>query len=279
MKKRIVYLLMATLLAFSLTMPCYADDATTPEEVVTEDVVTTIEETPVETPTEPAEGTGDIGDVIAPPTEETPTEEANVADELAQIKDMVEKLTAAEDMSEVKELIASSSTWVVIGAGVLIILSVVGVVNNKFCGIFNIIKPVIGFFGNLKNDNGEPVTLIGELKGVKEQVVNEVKEAMHAEYGELTKIMQLYQEELKNREENEHTIYAMLTLFMTHCKLPDTAKEEILNFANGVKKYSGNVSEIVEKVEAVIQKDLEQMEIPETPVLDEILEEEYMELG
>lgn len=279
MKKRIVYLLMATLLAFSLTMPCYADEATTPEEVVTEDVVTTIEETLVETPTEPAEGTEDVGEVIAPPTEETPTEEADLTDELAQIKDMVEKLTAAEDMSEVKELIASSSTWVVVGAGVLIILSVVGVVNSKFGGIFNIIKPVIGFFGNLKNDNGEPVTLSGELKGVKEQVVNEVKEAMHSEYGELTKIMQLYQEELKNREENEHTIYAMLTLFMTHCKLPDTAKEEILNFATGVKKYSGNVSEIVEKVEAVIQKDLEQIEIPETPVLDEILEEEYMELG
>ena len=279
MKKRIVYLLMATLLAFSLTMPCYADEATTPEEVVTEDVVTTIEETLVETPTEPAEGTEDVGEVIAPPTEETPTEEADLTDELAQIKDMVEKLTAAEDMSEVKELIASSSTWVVVGAGVLIILSVVGVVNSKFGGIFNIIKPVIGFFGNLKNDNGEPVTLSGELKGVKEQVVNEVKEAMHSEYGELTKIMQLYQEELKNREENEHTIYAMLTLFMTHCKLPDTAKEEILDFATGVKKYSGNVSEIVEKVEAAIQKDLEQIEIPETPVLDEILEEEYMELG
>jgi hypothetical protein len=276
MKKRIVYLLMATLLAFSLTMPCYADEVTTPEEIVTEEVVTTIEETPAETPTEPAEG-----EVEQTPEadEETPTEEANVADELAQIKDMVEKLSQAEDMSEVKELIASSSTWVVIGAGVLIILSVVGVVNSKFGGIFNVIKPVIGFFGNLKNDNGEPVTLSGELKGVKEQVVNEVKEAMHAEYGELTKIMQLYQEELKNREENEHTIYAMLTLFMTHCKLPDTAKEEILNFATGVKKYSGSVSEIVEKVEAVIQKDLEQMEIPETPVLDEILEEEYMELG
>lgn len=276
MKKKISYLLMVALIVFSLAMPCYADEVTTPEEVVTEDVVTTIEETPAETPTEVAEGEPEQ----TPEEEaETPTEEENVADELAQIKDMVEKLTAAEDMSEVKELIASSSTWVVVGAGVLIILSVVGVVNSKFGGIFNIIKPVIGFFGNLKNDNGEPVTLSGELKGVKEQMVNEVKEAMHAEYGELTKIMQLYQEELKNREENEHTIYAMLTLFMTHCKLPDTAKAEILDFATGVKKYSGNVSEIVAKVEAAIQTDLEQMEIPETPVLDEILEEEYMELG
>jgi hypothetical protein len=275
MKKKIIHLLMVVLIVFSLAMPCYADEVTTPEETT---IVETTEAV-TETLTEPTEDVQEEVEQTPEVEAETPTEEANVADELAQIKDMVEKLTAAEDMSEVKELIASSSTWVVVGAGVLIILSVVGVVNSKFGGIFNIIKPVIGFFGNLKNDNGEPVTLSGELKGVKEQVVNEVKEAMHAEYGELTKIMQLYQEELKNREENEHTIYAMLTLFMTHCKLPDTAKEEILNFANGVKKYSGNVSEIVEKVEAVIQKDLEQMEIPETPVLDEILEEEYMELG
>ena len=72
---------------------------------------------------------------------------------------------------------------------------------------------------------------------------------------------------------------------MTNCKIPDSAKSEILAMLTGIKKYSGNIGEIVAKAQAVIDKTKEEKiaEAPPTPVLDKFLEEEtentYMKLG
>lgn len=283
MKKKISYLFMVVLIACSLIMPCVADEPTTElvTEITTELVTEVLEETTPEEVTEPTEtpteGTEDIGEVIAPPTEENATDGADLTDELEQIKDMVEKLTEAEDMSEVKELISSSSTWVIVGAGIVIILAVCGIVKKKFGVIINAFNAILGFFGKVKNENGEPVTLNGELKDVKDKVVKEIKEAMHTEYGEVSKTMKLYREELKNREENEQKLYAMFSLFMTNVKMSESAKKEILAILMGIKKYDGDPFEIVAQAQEAIENAKE--EAPATPTLDQMLDEDYMDLG
>jgi hypothetical protein len=247
-------------------------------ELVTEMVTEEVTEPVV---TEPTEGTEDVGEVIAPTTEENATEGADLTEELEQIKDMVEKLTEAEDISEIKELISSSSTWVIIGAGIIIILSVCGIVKNKFGVIINAFNAILGFFGKDKNENGDPVTLSEALKDVRDKVVKEVKEEIHTEYSEFSKTLKIYREELKNREDNEQRLYAILTLFMTNCKISESAKAEILNILADVKKYDGDISEVVAQAQEAINeavRDAESKAAP-TPTLDEMLEEDYMDLG
>ena len=274
MKKKISYLFMVALFVFSLAIPCYADEAANAEALGTEAVITTTAEKPVEASTEGAE---DVPEQEPVEEAETTTEDADLTAELEQIKEMVEKLSKAEDMSEVKELISSSSTWVIIGAGILIILSVCGIVKKKFGVILNTFNAILGFFGKDKNENGEPVTLSGELKDVKDEIVKEVKKATHTEYSEVSKTMELYRDELKNKEENEQRMYAILTLFMTNCKISESAKAEILNILADVKKYPGDASEFVAQAQEAIDNAKE--EAPPTPTLDQVLEEDYMDLG
>lgn len=274
MKKRIAYFILAMLLVCSLSMPCFADDTGVAETTVVdvaENATTTPEETataePTETLTEPEK---QQGEQTPEADSETPTEGADLTDELAQIKDMVEKLSEAEDMSEIKELISSSSIWVIAGAGILIILSVCGIVKNKFGVIITAFNTILGFFGKDKNEDGEPTTFKDEFKNVKEGVVKELTDAFKEEIGK-------YKEELEAKEHNEQVMCAMFTLFLTNCKIPETAKTELLNMATGIKQYEGTAQEIIEQAQAVIDAATTE-EVP-TPTLDEIVAEEYMELG
>ena len=116
---------------------------------------------------------------------------------------------------------------------------------------------------------------------VKREFLKNYKACYNRQIKKVEKAWQKCEESIKNAEENEQKLYAMLTLFMTHCNIPTSAKAEILNLATGVKKYSGDVYEIVEQVEEAIQVDIAEKggEMPETPTLDEILEEDYMDLG
>lgn len=280
MKKKISYLLMVVLIACSLIMPCVADEPTTDlvTEITTDVVTEMLEETTPEEPTEtPTEGEAASDVVTAPTEEENATEDADLTAELEQIKEMVEKLSKAEDISEVKELISSSSTWVIIGAGILIIISVCGIVKKKFGVILNAFNAILGFFGKGKNENGEPVTLSGELKDVKDEIVKEVKKVTVTEYSEVAKTLELYRKELKNREDNEQKLYAMFSLFMTNVKISETAKEEILAILMGIKKYDGDPFEIVAQAQEAIDNAKE--EAPATPTLDQMLDEDYMDLG
>jgi hypothetical protein len=272
MKKKISYLLMVVLIACSLIMPCVADEPTTDlvTEITTELVTDALEETTPEEVTTP-----EATEPEAPA--EDVTEDAELTAELEQIKEMVEKLSKAEDISEVKELISSASTWVIIGSGIIIILAVCGIVKKKFGVIIDVVNVIRGFFGKDKNENGEPVTLSGELKDVKDEIVKEVKKVTVTEYSEVAKTLELYRKELKNKEDNEQRMYAILTLFMTNCKISESAKAEILNILADVKKYSGDVSEFVAQAQEAIENAKE--EAPQTPTLDQMLEEDYMDLG
>jgi hypothetical protein len=278
--KKIIFLLVSVMLSLSLLTPCIADEAAEVEnEIATEEEPTAEEDTSLEGATEPVEGAEDVGGAIAPPTEENAAEGTDLSEKLTQIEDMVKKLTEAEDVSDIKELIASSSTWVIIGAGVLIILSVCGIVKSKFGIIIDAFNSIIGFFGKGKNENGDPLTLTDELKSVRDKVVSEVKDAIHNDYGEVAQTMKVYMDELKNRESNEQKLYAIITLFMTNCKISESAKSEILGILADVKKYEGDISTFVSQAQEAIDRKKAEEAVSETPHLDRMLEEDYMELG
>lgn len=272
MKKRICYFIMAALIACSMVMPCYADevDVTEPIEttvaettvaVTEESVEETVAETPTETATETAEATETPVEGSNTPVEETPTEEAE---------------TPSIDFAELKAKITDSATWTMLGSAIVTVITVVGVVASKFSGVATLLETLKGVLSGKANKED----VDGALDNVKESLTKEFKEAYVKNFDSLTAMLKRQEEALKTTQENEQKLYAMLTLFMTNCKISESAKAEILNLAADVKKYEGDVFEVVGQAQEVIDADIAEKEkdAPATPVLDEIIQE-YMELG
>ena len=251
MKKKITYLLMVALIVFSLAMPCYADEVTTPEETT---IVETTEAV-TETLTEPTEDVQEEVEQTPEVEAETPTEEAN---DLSAVVEMV------------KEKITSSATWTMVGTSLLSLITFIGVLSSKFGGL----KTVIDTIKDMVTGKADKDDVKTALDGAKEELTKEFKSAYSDNFAKLTKMVE-------QQAENEKKLYAMLTLFMTNVKLSDSAKTEILNFASDIKQYSGDVYEIVQQIQEEIEAKAAEAEndAAETPTLDEILEEEYMELG
>lgn len=268
MKKRICYFIMAALIACSMVMPCYADEVDVTEPIETTVAETTVavteesvEETPTETATETAEATETPVEGSNTPVEETPTEEAE---------------TPSIDFAELKAKIADSATWTMLGSAIITVITVVGVVASKFSGVAALLETFKGVL--IGKANKEDVD--GALDNVEKNLKKEFKEAYVKNFDSLTAMLKRQEKALQTTQENEQKLYAMLTLFMTNCKISESAKAEILNLAADVKKYEGDVFEVVSQAQEVIDADIAEKEkdTPATPVLDEIIQE-YMELG
>jgi hypothetical protein len=135
------------------------------------------------------------------------------------------------------------------------------------------VKSKFDKISSLVHNKADNDTLKDELKNMEK----DLKEAYNANHKEVAATMKRYEEALANTEANEQRLYAILTLFMTNCKISESAKAEILNILADVKKYSGDISEFVAQAQEAIDNAKE--EAPETPNLDKLLEEDYMELG
>lgn len=250
MKKKISYLFMVALIACSLIMPCVADEPTTElvTEITTELVTEALEET--EAPVE---------EVTTPEVTEPAETEPKAPAETAPVEEV-------DEWEVFKAKITDSATWTMIGTGIVTILTILGTVKSKFDKISSLVHN--------KADND---TIKGELAGLQD----ELKKAYNANHKEVTAVMERYEEALKTTADNEQKLYAILTLFMTNCKISESAKAEILNILADVKKYSGNVQEFVAQAQETIDKDIAEKEkdTPPTPNLDQLLEEDYMDLG
>ena len=267
MKKKISCLLIGALVALTLIMPCVADESTTDvmtelttelvTEVLTEEVTEPTEDVTTESVTEPIEDETALGGVTTPTEEETaPTEENSAPTDDAD--------EAWEETLKTK--ITDSATWTMIGAALMTVLSVVATVKKTFDKISVIVHS--------KADNE---TVQGALKDMEK----DLKETFNNNHKEIAETMKRYEGALQNYEANEQRLYAILTLFMTNCKISESAKAEILNILADVKKYDGDISEVVAQAQEAIDdaiKDAEGKAAP-TPTLDRMLEEDYMELG
>lgn len=260
MKKKISCLFIGALIALTLIMPCVADEATTDvfTEVTTEFITEVLtEETAVESDTEPLES------VVETEGATTPVEE--------EIALPMETETTPADVTEdewetFKSKITDSATWTMIGAALMTILTTVATVKSKFDKISSLV--------NGKADNET-------IKGALKDMEKDLRKAYNDNHKEVTAAMKLYSEAMKNTEENEQRMYAILTLFMTNCKISESAKAEILNILADVKKYDGDISAVVAQAQEAIDEAVKEAEgnAPPTPTLDKLLEEDYMELG
>lgn len=256
MKKKISFLFMIALLAYSLIMPCVADEPTTElvTDITTELVTEMLEETTPEEVTTPE-------DVTTPEEPEATT------------PDVTEPEAPAEDTEDAwetfKDKITDSATWTMIGTGLVTILTILGTVKSKFDKISSLVHN--------KADNDTIKSELADLQKELKKAYNENHKEVAATMQRYEATMQQYKDELKNKEDNEQRMYAILTLFMTNCKISETAKAEILNILADVKKYSGDVQEFVAQAQEAIDNAKE--EAPQTPTLDQMLEEDYMDLG
>ena len=259
MNKKISFLLLCVLVALTLILPCSADES----ELVTDIVTETVDEIVTDVETAPEVDAPAVDNTVDNTVTDTPTEEA-----------------VTYEWEVFKAKITDTATWTMIGTGLLVVIATIGVVSKKFGVIVDSFKAILRLLG-VKNDDGDGETVAGEIKKVKTDLVSELRTAYKEEFGKIRTEMEYYKNELKNRENNEQRLYAILTLFMTNCKIPDSAKAEILNILADVKKYEGDIIEVVSQAQEAIDKEVEeQLKIAEpTPTLDKLLEEEYMELG
>lgn len=171
-----------------------------------------------------------------------------------------------DEWENFKAKITDTATWTMIGAALMTILTTVGTVKSKFDKISSLV--------HTKADNDT-------IKGALKDMEKELREAYNTNHKEVSATMRRYEEALKNTEANEQRLYAILTLFMTNCKISDSAKAEILNILADVKKYDGDISEVVAQAQEAIDEAVREAEgkMPPTPTLDKLLEEDYMDLG
>lgn len=236
MKKKISFLFMIALIAYSLIMPCVADEPELVTEITTELVTEMLEETP---------------EATEPPAETEP----EVTEPDAPVEDV-------DEWAEFKDKITDSATWTMIGTAVVTILTNAALIVSKFGKVTDLVRN--------KADND---TVKGELKDLEKTL----KAAYNENHKEVAATLKRYEEALKNKEDNEQKLYAMFALFMTNVKISETAKEEILAILMGIKKYDGDPFEIVAQAQEAIENAKE--EAPKTPTLDQMLDEDYMELG
>lgn len=168
------------------------------------------------------------------------------------------------------ETFTNSSIWAMIATGLVTLLGSTGIVKSG-------LKKIVG----LVVDKADNATIKAEFKKLED----ELKKEYNSQYGDIAERLKGYEESIKTTADNEQTLYAVLGLFMTNCKIPESAKAEILALLTGIKKYSGDIGEIVAKAQAVIDKTKEEKiaDAPPTPELDKLLKEEnentYMKLG
>ena len=186
--------------------------------------------------------------------EETATETTTeVTTETEVVEGMTEK-HLSEYWESFKQTISDSATWTSIGAGVLTIISTSGVVGYAF-------KKIIALLLNK-----------ADKESVKKEILD-LQEHIMSEYNTNNKMIA---ERLEKTENNEEKLFTILSVFMLNCKIPDCAKAEIMALLTDIKKYSGDISEIVEKVqEAIENAQNEKMSLePPAPELEKLLEEE-----
>ena len=248
MKKRISFLFVCLMVALTLIMPCVADEPTT--ELVTEIATELATEAITEAPEVTEDVPGPVEDVTEPlENEGTPVEE-----------------NEADEWDAFKAKITDTATWTMIGTALLTILTTLGTVKSKFDKISSLVHN--------KADNET-------LKSAIKDMENELRNAYNSNHKEVAATMKRYEDALKNTEANEQRLYAILTLFMTNCKISESAKAEILNILADVKKYEGDISEFVAQAQEAINKEIAEKEkmAPATPTLDKMLTEDYMDLG
>jgi hypothetical protein len=174
--------------------------------------------------------------------------------------------TTDKDYSKWIDSLTNSALWVSIGSYAAAAIAILAYVKKKF-----------GTFADLIKGKADTETLTKALtSGVKD-----IKKEFSEEYEKINR-------ELLQHQEKEKQMWAMLTIFMTHAKIPSAAKAEIMKCVTGLKDMTGELSEIIEEAEKAIERaEIDEKAMADkTPALDAITKEvetskqdSIMELG
>lgn len=189
-------------------------------------------------------------------------ESGEIQESQVELPDSMTETDVNEYWESFKRKISDTATWTSIGAALLTIISTSGVVGYGF-------KKIIAMLIN---------------KADKDSVKKEIVDLKDNILGEYNANHTLIAERLQQTENNEQKLIAILSIFMLNCKIPDCAKAEIMAMLTDIKKYSGDVSEIVGKAQEEINKAQNEKMLlePPAPDLEKLLEEESntdMKLG
>lgn len=113
-----------------------------------------------------------------------------------------------------------------------------------------------------------------------------IDDKLVAHKDEIMKAFDKMSEKLNNTITNEEKMYEVLSVFILNSNEPASCKAEMLEMIAGIKKYNGELSEVVKKAQENIDKvrDEKVTLAGSTPELDKLVEEkeresQYMKLG
>jgi hypothetical protein len=164
-------------------------------------------------------------------------------------------------LKSIIDAVTNSSLWISVGAYLLAAIATISVVVKNI----NAVKSLLGSKADKE-----------VIKSAIKDGTAEIRETFDAEYKKINA-------ELEAHREKEKQMWAILTIFMTHAKIPAAAKAEIMNCVTGLKDMTGDIAEIVEEAEKAICAAEEEAKLnaAPTPALDEIISTAagVMELG
>jgi hypothetical protein len=242
--KKITFLIMFVVMSISLTLPVFATDVGEP---------TSTESTPIEETLTESE--------LEPPVD-VPSEEVVLPDSMT-----------GEDIegywNEFKETIANFSVWMTGIFGVSGVAAMGFIAKWAFTKIFDKLA---------ENASKTESKMDDKFVENREAIESAVAKKIDTFATELIRLEKNTQTSLENQDK----MYALMTLFFTNVKMPESAKAEILEIASGIKKYEGNLEEMLAEAQKSIDtRHEEQKALAEpTPELDKLVEETtYMKLG
>lgn len=186
-------------------------------------------------------------------------EDVDSQESQVELPDSMTEKELNEYWESFKKKISDTATWTSIGAAILTIISTSGVAGYGFKKIFAVLI-----------NKADKESVKKDILDLKEHIVGEYN-ANHSKIAE----------RLENTESNEQKLIAILTVFMLNCKIPDCAKAEIMAMLTDIKKYSGDIADIVAQAQESIENaQNEKMSLePPAPELEQLLKESKMKLG
>lgn len=190
--------------------------------------------------------TTDVLDTDDLKTPSVPDDTDNTANSTAKEDTAADEAVTAWD--KILDKLTSATLWISIGSYGVSAFALYELVKKKFSGLVSLIK-----------DKTEVKTIVAtakadilEMRSAIDEKVSVISDRIEAEQETIDKMLVIF------------------SVFMANAKINEHAKAEILLMLTGVKAYTGNVAEIVDKVQEAVKAAEAAEEKIATPVLDEI---------
>ncbi len=138
-----------------------------------------------------------------------------------------------------------------------------------FTGVGAVIVFIARFAKSIRisiKDKADSKTMVDTInKGI-----GEIDDKFKSTINELNAKLENVEKALENEKDNSKQLSIILSSFILHTNIGNSAKAEILKYINGLKEYSGTTIEIIDSLENAIKIAESEEEKIETPALDQV---------